>query len=766
MYLNFSKFSLGLAIIGSLVSHVKADDFHELAKPFMQEFCYKCHSADKKIKGDLDLTDFSMAKSLIKDADIWRDILEQVETEEMPTKDPLPSSEERAKFVKWLKGELNSVDWTKVKHAGHVSMPLLTKREYNNTIRDLLGVDVQAGYILFDDGEGHSGFTTDRSNLFLSPASIEKYFSAADKALDAIASNERPISKMVQAEAMLSTSKMVSATMQGGKGIRLSAGQTTLYDSITVPRDGFYIIELRGKSANADNGTAILRLDNRVVGTVSFLGAGSSTQSVRVFISEGSHQLAVNKGFGGGATNTKKGKIFRKEVVIDWVKLSGPTAPKGRSIYPMKVQSGMSEIDSAKSVLSHFLLRAFRRPVNGGVVAKYINVFRIVRSSGESYTQSLRQAMLAALVSPRFLYRDELAPIGVKTDSEFALDQFQVASRLSYFLWLSMPDKELFKLAAEGKLKDPTVLRAQVKRMLADPKSREFTSSFLGQWLGFESLGSEVVPDAKVFPKFNSELAEAMKRETILTFEHLIKNDLTILHLLDTKATYLNEALADHYGIKGVKGDKMRAVFLKDRNRGGLLGMASILTSTSSPTRTSPVLRGKWVMETLLGEHIPEAPADVPEINAKAGMRKNFTLRQELEMHREKAECARCHDKIDPIGFGLENFDAIGRFRTKELTGKAIDSSGELHGHKFQGIDQLKKYLMNYHKEQFTHTVSEKMLTFAIGRKIETFDQAAMLKISKALKEDDYKLTTLIEEVVLSYPFLHQSSTNEINIHE
>jgi len=353
-------------------------------------------------------------------------------------------------------------------------------------------------------------------------------------------------------------------------------------------------------------------------------------------------------------------------VNVDWINITGPSAVAGKSFYTLERKSRGPEEVEAKKVMSHFLLRAFRSPVDAGVVDQYMSIFRDAKEQGVSYERALRQTMLGVLISPRFLYRNELASVEDLRDEEYALDDFQIASRLSYFLWLSMPDNQLFKLAGQGKLKDPEVLRGQVARMLKDPRAREFTSVFLGQWLGFESLGNDFVPDKKLFPEFDEDLSKAMKLETILTFEHLLSRDLTIFHLLDTKATFLNERLAEHYGVKGVRGDVMRPVLLKDKFRGGLLSMASVLTSTSSPTRTSPVLRGKWVMETLLGQHIPEAPADVPEIDERAGRAKSTTLREELEVHRDNPDCARCHDRIDPIGFGLENFDAIGRFRNSE----------------------------------------------------------------------------------------------------
>ena len=249
-----------------------------------------------------------------------------------------------------------------------------------------------------------------------------------------------------------------------------------------------------------------------------------------------------------------------------------------------------------------------------------------------------------------------------------------------------------------------------------------------------------------------------MKEETLMTFEHLLMNGHSLLTLLDTKATFLNGPLAEHYGIDGIEGEQMRPVLLRDENRGGLLGMASVMTATSTPTRTSPVLRGKWVVETLLGDHIPEPPADVEELNANAGRNRKMTLREELEHHRDNPDCATCHDKIDPIGFGLENFDAIGRYRTEEAGGQKIDSSGQLDGFKFTGVAELKDWLIEERKSEFIRNLSERMLAFALGREVETFDESALRTITSALEENNYQASTLIEEIVVSYPFLNQNN--------
>jgi hypothetical protein len=321
---------------------------------------------------------------------------------------------------------------------------------------------------------------------------------------------------------------------------------------------------------------------------------------------------------------------------------------------------------------------------------------------------------------------------------------------------MSMPDEELFRLAKSNRLHNPRTLQQQVNRMMRDPRASEAMETFLGQWLGFESLGVSVIPDPRNFPEFDLPLQQAMKAETSLAFDTLLKDGGSLLQLLDSDETFLNDVLAMHYGIEGVEGSDMRRVKLTDRNRGGLLGMGSILTATSNPVRTNPVSRGKWVLETLLGNRIPEPPADAGILPENAGQVKGKTLREEFEMHRRNPSCVDCHEKIDPIGFGLENFDAIGRYREIE-NGKPIDSTGIMpDGVGFKGPVELKDYLLTEKQDQFIRNITERMLAFGLGRDLKHYDEAAIIKIIDALEKDHYNAKTLISEIVLSYPFQFQ----------
>jgi hypothetical protein len=336
------------------------------------------------------------------------------------------------------------------------------------------------------------------------------------------------------------------------------------------------------------------------------------------------------------------------------------------------------------------------------------------------------------------------------------LDDHQLASRLSYFLWMSLPDDELRTLADAGKLRDDATLRAQVKRMIADPRSRAFTSTFLGQWLGFAGLGTEHVPDARKFRDFTPALADVMKLEPVLVFENLLRNGGSLTRLLDSRETFANDALATLYGLD-VTGEAMQPVKFTDDKRAGLLGMAAVLTASSTPNRTSPVIRGKWVLETLLGRKLAEPPADAGQLDDKAGER-GKTLREELAAHRRNESCASCHDKIDPIGFGLENFDAIGRFRDKEAN-KPVDASGTLPGGiEINGPAELRNAIQKHHSDEFIRNVTQRLTAFALGRALKPQDEGLIRQLLATLKQNDHRADVLIDSIVLSEAFRTQGA--------
>jgi mono/diheme cytochrome c family protein len=409
--------------------------------------------------------------------------------------------------------------------------------------------------------------------------------------------------------------------------------------------------------------------------------------------------------------------------------------------------------ERASKILNGVLPRAFRRPVTEKETERYLAIFDKAEKRGDSFKQALKLALKGVLISPSFLFLVETPP---DMEGAYRLGQYEIATHLSYFLWASMPDDELFKLAAAGRLHEDKVLREQVGRMMHDSRARSLADSFAAQWLGIRPLGVTIRPDSKLFPEFNEELAAAMREETLLFFDAIVREDRSVLEILGADYTFLNERLAALYKIRGVEGAQMRRVKLEDSLRGGVLGQASILTVTSFPHRTSPVLRGRWILEELLGTEVPPPPPDVPVLNEKDKGAKALTLRQQLEKHRSKPECAACHSKIDPLGFGLENFDPLGRWRSDQ-GGKPVDSVGVLpSGEKFEGPAELKKLLLEKRRPEFLRNFSRKMLGYALGREVNKVDMCVVGDCVKALEEGEFRIARLLETIVVSHPFLHR----------
>lgn len=409
---------------------------------------------------------------------------------------------------------------------------------------------------------------------------------------------------------------------------------------------------------------------------------------------------------------------------------------------------------AARKSLEAFVPRAYRRPVSSEEIEPLVGLVAAARSRGASFEDSLRFALKAVLVSPNFLFRVEPDPPPGETRR---LNDHELASRLSYFLWASMPDGLLLTLADQARLHEPAVLRAQIDRMLLDPKARSFGESFVSQWLGIRSLKTTTHPDHGRFPSYTATLRDAMCDEPVRLFEHLLREDGSLVDLLDADYTFANEELAAHYGIPGVRGPEMRRVALKDRTRGGVVCMGSVLTMTSYPLRTSPVLRGKWLMEEILGTPSPPPPPNVVGLPPDDARKDGLTFRQQLEVHRKKPDCAACHERMDPLGFGLENFDAIGRWRD-EVSGARVDASGKMaSGESFDGPAELKKILVQ-RRDEFVRNLTEKALAYALARGLEYYDTPAVRRIVKGVKADHYRIRTLVFEIATCYPFQHRSA--------
>ena len=568
-------------------------------------------------------------------------------------------------------------------------------------------------------------------------------------------------------------------------GLDLRNYQQTVYRYVTFPKFGRYRFRVRAWGESPIEGQApgvTLRVGGRIVGQSHVL---ADPQSPGIYEFEansppGSHRLSLHWFKSETAETNDRNRQLSAEAArlaeaakaegekppprfvilsLDWIEINEDleSGQDGSFVWIVKPGKGLSEGRAARQVLTSFAKRAYRGPVKRSEVDPLIRLFRRARARGESFEQAVGLGLQAILVSPRFLYRAEK---GGTVSGEYRLTDYELASRLSYFLWMSMPDRELMDLAREGTLTEYETLRGQVSRMLADPKSRAFTSTFIGQWLGFAELGGTVKPDDVAFPEFTPALGEAMLEEGTQYFDRIVREDRNLLELLDSDYSFINEDLSRLYGVDGVVGREIRLVKFDENRRGGVLGMGAVLTATSLPTRTSPVVRGKWVLETMLGEELPPPPPDVGELPVSRESSKGMTMRQMYEMHRNEPRCAVCHERIDPIGFGLENFDAIGRWRETENE-QPVDATGVLPGgESFNGPGELKQILIG-RSEEFARMICAQMLKFALGRDLEYYDEPEVQRISEAVIRSEFSALTMISEVVSSYPFRYRRGAQQ-----
>lgn len=596
---------------------------------FLRAYCVDCHDGEDGEAG-LDLGTFESSAEIPLAIDKWNRIASRIADQQMPPiGSEMPDPELRDAVVEGIRGTIHAAVCDDGITPGGPMLRRLNRSEYANTVRDLLGIQFNAGHGLPDDGAGGEGFDNAAETLFISPIHAEKY---------------------------------------------LDAARAALTHAMSDPDD-------------------------------------------------------------------------RKAILI---------SQPADDVLPRQ---------AAEQVLEKFLPRAFRRPVTAEEIEQYANLFDRVYAEDNSYELAIQFAIEAALVSPKFLFlweqpHDEHEPV--------AVSQYEMASRLSYFLWASMPDDELLDLAKQGKLHDHAVLADQVKRMVRsrmddlghrrDAKVREFAQSFVEQWLGTRALGREFKPNETVVGKLDSELMGGMKYEPVLFMEDLLAENGSLLNWIDSDFTYANNRLAQHYALAGTFREQPRRVDVsKESHRGGVLGMSAVLAVSSFSHRTSPVLRGKWIMETLLGTAPPPPPPNVPDLEEVAvhGGEK-LSLRQRLERHRADPTCASCHSVMDPLGFGLENFDVLGRWRT-EVDGLEIDSTGTLpDGTTFASVAGLKEQLM-LRKDEFIRHLTSKMLGYALARQLTNEDQCVVEAISQKVAEDDYRAQTLVLEIVKSVPFQYKS---------
>ncbi|MCU0702866.1 MAG: DUF1592 domain-containing protein [Fimbriiglobus sp.] len=742
-----------------------ADEFAGKMVPFLEKHCYSCHNPNDN-SGGVTLEGVTTTAQAKKDRKTWEAVERVLLDGSMPpkTRKKQPTKEEKAEVVAYLGGTLLKVSCVGPKDPGRVTMRRLNRAEYNNTVRDLLGVNTFRPADDFPSDDVGYGFDNIGDVLSVQPILVEKYMAAADKLLDAALQPPPPVTaaKNTYGRQNLLAFPRGSKTNDAGKNrITLTSPESSAYmDKLNFPLEGEYAVRAKVWAIKVGNEPtkAVLRVDGKDLKTFEVTATEDKPTIIEFKgrFTAGEKRVAV--AFANPFTDKTTKEEKKRTLGVDFLELEGPLGKfdqpqtKSRQLILGNAANGATENKRgvAEKVLTTFARKAYRRPVKKEEVDRLLRLFDLADGRGEKFDDALKLPLKAVLCSPHFLFRVEDDPKPPATTR--TLTDHELATRLSYFLWSSTPDDELLAVADKGQLRDPKVLEGQVRRMLADWKAQALTYEFAGQWLMTRSVWG-VAPDAKLFPAFDDKLKASMVRETEEYFSNIVKNDRSVMELLDSDYTFVDERLARHYGIRGVTGEKFREVKL-DGKRGGVLTHASVLTVTSNPTRTSPVKRGKWVLENLLASPPPPAPPNVPELE-KTELK--GTLRQQMEQHRANPACSNCHAKMDAIGFGLENFDAIGAWRTAD--GKdAIDPSGELPGdQKFNGPAELRKILLTQ-GDKFRRCLAEKLLTFALGRGLEYYDKCSLDDLVVKLKAGEDRFSALVLAVVRSEPFQQRNA--------
>jgi hypothetical protein len=778
------------------------EGFAAHVKPFMTRECGVCHNAQNK-QGELDLVSILAPASVSAQPELWEKIVLRMKTGEMPPP-PMkkPAEAELLAATHAIEEELERAALATPPDPGRVTARRLNRAEYDNTLRDLLGLDMALADDFPPDDSGY-GFDNIGDVLSLSPALLERYVAAAERAsraaifglgdLPPTVTRHTPVSRKIKNRPeplheydVTGLDLPNSVHLQrrfpaaGEYRVRVILGGQRPAGSAPVTL-GLYLDGTRVASQQLDPETLASFANDRH----DFAGMA---RDFKVRIPAGEHWIAgtIERLYEGlppdyagpnpsprivkppefkpppNATPERlaqarknfedrlKERVPANGVRVGAVEIGGPygvakgASPETRAkLYACGHTDGRHGGGCEKTILKSLARRAYRRPPSEAELQTLGRLFKDGRKNGGRFEDGLALALQAILVSPDFLFR-------IEGDRAGTLTAHELASRLSSFLWSSMPDEELLGAADRGTLREPQALETQVRRMLRDPKAAALVGNFGGQWLQFRALES-TKPDLDRFPEFDDYLRLSMRRETELLFENIVREDKSILELLDAKYTFVNERLARHYGIPGVTGPEFRSVSTAGLPRAGVLGHASVLTVSSYATRTSPVLRGKWILSTLLGAPPPDPPPGTPRLDEKT-VGKGASLRQQLEAHRTDATCAACHSRMDPLGFGLENYDAVGGWRDKD-GGFAIDASGALpDGRSFKGPGELASLLQG-DREAFALAFTSKLLTYGLGRGLERYDRPTVKAIAAQAAGDDYRFSRIVLEIVKSLPF-------------
>lgn len=783
------------------------DFFKANIRPVLVSHCYSCHSKDaEKPKGDFRVDQLSPDFSDAAGRDRWQAVVKRVIAGEMPPKSkPRPPEKDIQSLRDWITGGLKAADARRAAE-GRVVLRRLNRVEYENTVRDLLGVAIDLKDQLPQDGSA-GGFDNVAEALHVSTFLLEKYLEAADKALNlAIANGPKPpplIKKrynLKETRQVKIPSERVFRPLDDAVVLFTSSPWQAIHLYEFYPPDrGNYRFRISASGFQSSGKPVTYRLDTGLMGMtgknhlVGYFDARADQPTVLEFVDyleARSTFRILPYGLASAQTVHKIGadKYEGTGLAVQWVEVEGPLhdswPPEShrrifgdlpRAPAPIYNRSDRVEVVSknpdadAERILRAFARRAFRRAVTDDDIKPFLSLVKARLADKYSFEQAVRVGLMGVMVSPNFLFlREDVgaasqAAPGKKTSDSTKLDDFALASRLSYFLWSTLPDEELLTLAEQRKLAPPQTLRLQVERMLKDPKAAAFTENFVGQWLGLRDIDA-TIPSHILYPDYDDMLKHSMLKETYLFWDDVLKNDLSLTNFVHSDFTMLNGRLAKHYGIPDVNGWEFKKVPLpKDSHRGGVLTMASVLKVTANGTYTSPILRGAWVLERILGTPPPRPPEGV--VAVEPDIRGATTIRQQLAKHRSVASCASCHAKIDPPGFALESFDVIGGWRDYYVLdgrkanfrkGKKVEPADVLaDGRSFKDIDEFKQLLLK-DKDQIARNLTERLVTYATGATTLPADNPEIEAIIRTIRAKDYGLRTLVHEIVQSKLFLHK----------
>jgi mono/diheme cytochrome c family protein len=758
-------------------------------RALVDKYCISCHNARLKTGGlvlDKDAVDLSRVADR---ADIWEKVIRKLHGRMMPPQGmPRPDEATTDALAASLEATIDRAAAAKP-NPGRSPLHRLNRSEYAAAVRDILALDIDATSLLPADDEAN-GFDNIADVLKVSPTLLEQYLTAA-RTVSALAvgdPNATPVGVVYRVPPDRAQEDHIEGLPLGTRGgilVRHNFPLDAVYEfnvvllqnivgyvpglewphelEISVDGERVFLGEVGGPQDNklSDTNLALTKetLDRRL--------------RTRVPVKAGPHDVGVTFLRKNSALSDEPLQPFTRNLdlqdmngvpTINFMQITGPFAttgsgdtPSRRKIFACTPASERDETACAKRTLTTIARHAYRRPVTDAEVDDLMRFYSAGRKPG-SFDHGIEESLTFVLASPKFLFRAEPDPPAVASGAIYPVPDLELASRLSFFLWSTVPDDELITVAAAGQLHDPPMLDRQVKRMLADPKSRALVDNFAAQWLFLRNLQS-FIPDSDEFPNWDDNLRQAMRTETSLFFENLMREDRNVLDLLTADFTYLNERLARHYGIPNVYGSQFRRVRIADENRRGLLGQGAVLAVTSYPNRTSVVLRGKYILENILGTPPPSPPAAVPPLKETGDDGKPRSLRALMEQHRASPACATCHRVMDPLGFSLENFDATGRWRVKDAAGM-VDVSGQLaDGTPVDGPVALRKALLK-HPEQFVRTMTEKMLTYALGRGLEAYDMPIVRQIARDAAPQNYRFSSIVLGIVRSTPFQKKLKAN------